>query len=69
MRTDQTYGNLNITNIFQIYIIKCAYNYPKLEQIKKKKSKPSSYVMLRKKFFLLKKKPYNSDSQEKKITT
>lgn len=58
MRTDQTYGNLNITNIFQIYIIKCAYNYPKLEQVKKKKKKikPSSSVMLRKKFLLLKKK-------------
>lgn len=67
MRTDQTYGNLNITNIFQIYIIKCAYNYSKLEQVKKK-IKPSSYVMLRTKFLLLK-KSYNSDSQGKKITT
>lgn len=31
MRTDQTYGKLNHTNILQIYvsIIKCAYNYSK----------------------------------------
>lgn len=32
MRTDQTYGKLNHTNILQIYIVKCAYNYSKLEQ-------------------------------------
>lgn len=32
MRTDQTYGKLNHTNILQIYIVKCAYNDSKLVQ-------------------------------------